>query len=312
MGTFYLAFTVVFPLFVLMALGYFLRYIKLFDDAFLKRLNALNFKVFLPLVLFLSVYNSDFQKDFSWKLVSLGIFFLVLSFVVLMLVVPKFEPDNMRRGVMVQGIFRSNYILFGLPVAKTLCGTEGMSVTVMLISFAVPMLNILSVVALETYGSQRSSFKRILKGLANNPLIVAAFIGMVVVILGIRLPVVLADVITDVSGIATPLALIILGGSFYFSSIKRILRPLSIAVLGRLVIIPALIMPIFIAMGFRGPELVSVFCLFASPTAVSSYTMAQSMDCDAELAGQIVVMSSLCSLFTIFWWVSALTHFALI
>ncbi len=43
--------------------------------------------------------------------------------------------------------------------------------------------------------------------------------------------------------------------------------------------------------GYRGVELTTLMIIFAAPTAISSFTMAQQMDSDSELAGQIVVFT---------------------
>ena len=47
----------------------------------------------------------------------------------------------------------------------------------------------------------------------------------------------------------------------------------------------------------------SLLGVFASPTAVNSFTMAQQMGGDAELAGDIVVVTSAVSMLTMFLWV---------
>ena len=58
-------------------------------------------------------------------------------------------------------------------------------------------------------------------------------------------------------------------------------------------LIPALVLAAAVLLGFRGPELRAIFILFCAPTAVSSYIMARSMNSDAELAGQIVLVTTL-------------------
>lgn len=52
----------------MMALGYFLRAVGIFNQLFLKQENTLCFKVFLPLVLFINVYKSNFFGRFLQNL----------------------------------------------------------------------------------------------------------------------------------------------------------------------------------------------------------------------------------------------------
>ncbi|MEG2356524.1 MAG: AEC family transporter [Clostridia bacterium] len=312
MNSFSLAFSVVCPLFLMMALGYFLRLIKLFNEAFLRQLNKLCFSVFLPAILFINVYDSDFSSSFQPRLVVFAIACVLAMFAVLMLLVPRFEKSNLRRGVMVQGIFRSNYILFGLPMAASLFGASETGTTAVLIAFVIPLFNLLSVIALEIFHVGKVNIKRILMGVVTNPLILGAMAAFVFLLTGLRLPRVVEQTVRDISKIATPLALIILGGSFTFSRLKPNLKHIVAAVSGRLILIPLCFVSLSVALGFRGVALGALLAMFASPTAVSSFTMAQQLHADDELAGQIVVVGSLCSVVTIFLWVSLLSSLGLL
>ncbi|EQI40054.1 membrane transport family protein [Clostridioides difficile Y231] len=123
---------------------------------------------------------------------------------------------------------------------------------------------------------------------------------MTMLILNINIPTFLHKTIGDISKIATPLSLIILGGSFSFSAIKGHIKPIILGVCGKLILVPAIFLPISIFLGFRNVELASLMIMLSAPTAVSSFTMAQQMDSDSELAGQIVVFTSGFSILTVF------------
>ena len=121
-----LAINVVLPLFFTMAIGYFLRQIHMVDEPLLKKLNSLVFKVFLPILLFTNIYQSDLESMFDLKTILTAVIAVIATFVVLCLVVPLIEKDGPRRGVMVQGIFRSNYILFEMCIRDSSQGAGGM------------------------------------------------------------------------------------------------------------------------------------------------------------------------------------------
>ncbi|MEG1982039.1 MAG: AEC family transporter [Clostridia bacterium] len=312
MNNFYLAFSVVCPLFLMMTLGYFLRKIGLFTDDFLRKLNKLCFSVFLPTILFINVYDSDFSISFKPRLVIFAILSILIIFTLLMVIIPRLEKSNIRRGVMIQGIFRSNYILFGLPIAISLFGAENVGTTAVLIAFVIPLFNLLSVIALEIFKGGKPNIKRILKGIITNPLIIGAMIAFAFILTGIKLPTILDQTVRDISKIATPLALIILGGSFTFSRLLPNIKQIIITVCGRLVVVPLCFILVAIAFGFRGVELGALVAMFASPTAVSSFTMAQTMKADDELAGQIVVITSIFSILTIFLWITILSSFSVL
>ena len=111
---------------------------------------------------------------------------------------------------------------------------------------------------------------------------------------------------------ATPLGLILLGASLNFSNFKNSLRNLSISVICRLVINPAILIALAIALGFRGVELCAVLVVFAVPVSVNSYTLAMQLDGDYHLAGSIVLISTALSCFTLCGWVWLLKSFSLL
>ena len=301
-----ISFHVVLPLFICIALGYFLRRINMYDEATLKKLNKLCFKVFLPIYLFNNVYTTDLADAFNAKLLVFAVAAILVLFAVLMAVIPRLEKEDARRGVIIQGIFRSNFALFGLPVAISLCGEAKAGPTSLLVGIIVPVFNVLAVVTLETFRGGKPSIKKIAKGIAANPLIIASVLGILCNLAGLHLPAALEKSATDLGRVATPLSLVALGGDFKFGKVKGYLRQLSIAVAGKLVISPLIMIIAGILLGFRNEMLVPILIMFGAPTAVSSYPMAQQMDGDGELAGQIVVFTSGLAILTIFVWIFVL------
>lgn len=300
---------VVLPLFFSIALGYILKRFGMYDGATLKTLNKLVFKVFLPVYLFYSIYSADLSVAFNPKVMIFSVVGIFAWFLLLMLLVPLFEKNNAKRGVMVQAMFRSNFVLFGLPVAISLCGEDKIGITSLLMGVVVPIYNVLAVVTLEVFRGGKPSVRKILKGIATNPLIIASLLGVGFYLLKIELPYAVEKTVVDFGKIATPLALMALGGEFRFSKVKGDLRQLMVSVAGKLIICPLFMVTAGILLGFRNEILVPILLMSGAPTAVSSYTMAQQMGGDGELAGEIVVFTTGISILTIFIWVFVLKQF---
>lgn len=108
---------VVLPLFLMMALGYVLKALHFYDDTLLSKMNNLVFKVFLPILLFTDLYATDLEQVFNPRLILyaalsvLAAFFLSVAFACIA------EKNNRIRSALIQGIFRSNFIIFGVPIA---------------------------------------------------------------------------------------------------------------------------------------------------------------------------------------------------
>ena len=307
-----LSFNVVLPLFLCMLLGYFLRRIHMVDTPSLNTMNKLCFKVFLPIYLFNNIATTNLSAAFNLKLLITAVCVLLCQFFLLMLLIPRIEKENPRRGVLIQAIFRSNFALFGLPVALSLCGTENIGPTSLLVGFTVPVFNILAVVSLESFRGGKPSVKKMLKGIATNPLIIASLIGIAFNLLDITLPSAVQKSVNDLGGVATPLSLVALGGSFAVSKVKEYRKQLSIGVLGRLVFCPLIMVSIGILVGLRNENLIPLLIMSGAPTAVSSFPMAQQMDGDGDLAAGLVVFTSAFAIVSMFVWIFVLKQVGVI
>ena len=139
-----------------------------------------------------------------------------------------------------------------------------------------------------------------------NPLIIASVLGVGMYLLKIELPYTIEKTVVDIGKVATPLALIALGGGFAFHKVKGDIKQLMVSVVGKLVISPLFMVTAAVLLGFRNEVLVPILLMSGAPTAVSSYTMAEQMGGDGELAGEIVVFTTGISIATIFVWVFVL------
>lgn len=294
---------VISPVFIMMALGYFLKRIKMIDSHSLDVMNNISFKLLFPLLLFDSIYKTDIKGAFSPKLILFALGTVMLIFVFLCIVIPLIEKDNKKRGVLIQGIFRSNFVIFGLPISIALCGEGNIGPTSVLIAIIVPIYNAFSIVALEMFRGEKINVKKIILGVLKNPFVISAAVGVLCLLINLRLPSAIDKTISDIAKISTPLALILLGASFNFSSVKGNMKQILIGVIGKLVVMPLIFIPIYVLAGFRGVELAALVVMIGAPTAVSTYTMATKMDGDDVLAGQLVVFDSIGSVATMFLWV---------
>ena len=307
-----LSFNVVLPIFLCILLGYFLRRIRMVDTPSLNVMNKLCFKVFLPIYLFNNIATTNLAAAFSGKLLATAYLGVTAQFILLMLLIPRLEKENSRRGVLIQAMFRSNFALFGLPLALSLCGTEKVGPTSILVGFTVPLFNILAVVSLESFRGGKPSIKKMAKGIATNPLIIASLLGIAFNLLDFTLPGAVQKSVNDLGGVATPLSLVALGGSFTVSKVKEYKKQLTIGVLGRLVFSPLIMVSAGILLGFRNELLIPLLIMSGAPTAVSSFPMAQQMDGDGELAAGLVVFTSALAILSMFLWIFVLKQIGMI
>ncbi|HKM00540.1 MAG TPA: AEC family transporter [Sedimentibacter sp.] len=291
---------VVLPLVLLMFLGTFLRKIKIFDKDFLKKTNKFAFKVLLPVLLFNNIYNSKISEEINLKFIIFAVSIVLVTIGIMFIVVPKLEKDNRNRGVIIQGLYRSNFILFGVPLCINIFGDEGAGVVTTLIAIIIPLYNFLAVVILDVFTEEKINYKKTALSILKNPLIIGSLLGIAASTLQINLPSSIEKTISDIAKAATPIALMALGGEIEINNMWKNLKYLVWVTLGKLFIIPAIVILVSVAFGYKGVELCALFCMVAPSASVSSYTMAQQCDCNHELAGQIVFFSTIVSPFSIF------------
>ena len=297
-----LSFNVIAPLFFLMVIGYVLVHgTKLADKELCSKANALVFKVFLPCMLFKNIYQSDIKTQMQGELCLFAAGSLLVLFLLLCLIVPRIVKQENQQGVVIQGIFRSNYVIFGVAVVESMYGAENTVTAAILSAILVPMYNLLAVIALSVFGEKREhDWKKVIGNIVKNPLILASVLGILFSCAGIRLPQAVETTVSDLAKLATPIAFLILGGDFDFSKVKGNLKTAGWVIFVKMVALPGVMIPVIISMGYRNAELLSALLAYQTPVAVSSYIMAQQAGADEQLAGQLVVFSSAASVVTLF------------
>lgn len=303
LNNFIVSLEAVLPMFILMVIGYFIKEKKLLLPAELKKLNHVIFVVFFPVLMFHNLYGADIKDAFDPKLIAFGVTAVMVVYFASMTVTFAVEKNPKSRGAMIQGLYRSNFVIMGIPIAVNMFGQGNLGVTAMMVAVIVPLYNIMAVITLEVFRGSRPNPVNVVKKVASNPLILGAAAGIATVLLDIQLPSMLEKLADDMSAVATPMALVVLGASIDFSAVKKSSRNLMIVVVGRLVVIPAFGLCAASLLGFRGIAFVTLIAMFAAPTAVSSFTMAESMDSDGQLAGSIVIFTTAFACFTMFLWI---------
>lgn len=292
---------IVLPVFTVIALGWGLRRVKLIDAQFLHQTNRLVYYVCLPLLLFYKIGTADFSANFNGRLVAASIAAVALTFVGSYLYTALRHYPAAARGVFSQGAFRGNIAYIGLAITLNAYGETGLTRAGILMGFLVPFLNFFAIFALllphRGDGEQRDRMFW-LRQIALNPLILASFLGIVWSFFALPVPLLLDRSLKIATGMALPLALLAIGGSF---SVERLRGDLGKAVLAagaKLIWMPLLAALLLIGLGVRGMDLGIGVLIAGTPAATANYIMAHQLKGDAELAGTIVMLSTLLSAVT--------------
>lgn len=306
--------SVVLPVFLLVIIGVILKQLKIVDDIFIKSTSHFVFYVSLPVFIFIKLHDVEINQTFDEKMILIIISGILLTFFIGLLFAKysKLKPQN--EGVFVQGAFRSNYAIVSLAIIIRMYGTEVAAKAAFLLLFALPLYNFLAVIALTIpyIKSKKLNLNKMLFEIIKNPLLIAVSVAIVYSLFNIGLHSTLKITGNYLAETALPIALIGIGGSLNITSLKEA----SGAALGssfiKIILSPVIVIIISYYLGIRGTDLGIIFIVFASPTAIASFVMAAGMKGNIKLAGNIIIISTLGSIFTIILGLFILTYFGLI
>ena len=312
----------VMPIVLVIATGYFLKSIHLFDEKFFPLLNKLCFRCCLPSLLFFNVYNVENLSEVAhyWKICIFAIVSILVFFILAVLVIRISVSDDRQKGVMIQAAYRSNYAIIGISLAMSISSGDSRPVALasILSSVSIPLFNVLAIIALSLFVSENGkkvSVISIIRKIFTNPLILGVLTGIVFLVIrhfipedenGTKIFTIkqnLPFVYKTVSMLAvsaSPIALIALGGNFKFSAVSRLKYKIIAGVLARTVLCPLVCLTAAYKIGFSSLEFPALIALYGTPLAVSTVPMTAEMGSDSELAGQLVVWTTLASAFTLF------------
>lgn len=307
MENFIFSLNVTIPIFLVMVLGWGLRQTGMLNDNFVTSTNKFNFNVTLPVLLFRDISSVDIRAVFDLKYV---LFCAIASSVCFWMIwggTKLFIKDKSMTGAFVQASFRSSAAVMGLAFIQNLYGQSAMGP--LMIIGAVPLYNIYSVIVLTFEGETeekagtsvkiREAFLNILR----NPIIISIFLGLLVSLFQINFPEMVDKTVANIAQMATPLALVSLGAGYEGRKALAKIKPSFAAAFIKLIVQPALFVPVAAAMGFAGEKMIGILIMLASPTTPSCYIMAKNMRNDGTLTASIVVMTTLLASFTLTGWI---------
>lgn len=311
LDNFMIGFNAVMPMLIYLIMGQFFAQAGMIKQSSFQDFNKALFKVLLPINLFTNIYKSDFKQTFNGYALGYILVIALIIYAILAIIVPRIASERNQYGVILQGSVRANAILFGLPLGTSLLGEENMGMVTITLAIIVPFWNIMSVIAFSLYSDSKVSLKQMGKNIITNPMVVATIIGVVVVLLNITFPEFLETSLTNVNRMVSPLALMVLGGTFSFDKLQEVGKALYFTVFNKLIILPLIGITLGAVLGFRDDAIISILIAFAGPTAVSSYAQAVAAGGDGDLANQTVVFSTIFSMITLVFWIALMKSFGL-
>lgn len=282
-------------------LGFLLKKIGIINENFVAITSKFVFNVSLPAFIFMKISALDLTAALDIEQIIFIYAGTLLVYLVIWIISSLFIKDGRDLSVFVQGAYRSNFAIVGLAIIANLFGDEGLGKASLILAFLLPVYNVLAVVILTVpmRKIRKLNLRSTVYEVMFNPLIVAVIISLPFSYFKLELPSMLFTTGNFLSDVALPLALIGIGGSLNIENIKRASTLAFSSSIIKLIVVPVVLTLFAYLFGYRSMDLGIMFILFACPTAIVSFIMAEAMGCNSKLAGNIVVISTIGSVITI-------------
>lgn len=304
------------PIFFMMVIGYYLRKIGWLKTEAVDVINKLVFKLFLPALLITDLVKQDFEAIWDGEFVLFCLIATLLS-ILIATGLALFNPVKEDRGEMIQAAYRSAAATLGIAYMTNIYDNAAM-VSLMIIG-SVPIYNVVAVLVLTLTSPENAAIESKSKLIRNsicntakNPIIFGIVVGLLWSVCKLPQPPVLMRTITYLGNVASPMALIGLGASFYFTDVKEKFGPVCTVVFCKLFLLCCIFLPVAIRLGFRDDKLVAALIMLGSATTSSSFIMARNMGHHGAISSCAVMLTTLLSSFTLTFWLFVLKNFGLI
>ena len=284
-------------LFTLMLVGIILKKKGLIDDKTKKTLSDLLINFILPCNIIHSFLEKIEMTASFWKncIYAFIISLIVQIFATYISKLLFIKYPKEKKSVMSYGIICSNSSFVGLPVAEALYGGIGVlytSIAQIPLRFTMWTAGL----ALFTNVSKKDAFKKLIV----HPCIVSIFIGFLLMILPIELPVFLNNSITSVSKCTIPMSMIVIGSILADADIKSLFsKPILYYTFLRLIAFPLLALGVLSLFNVDKLVVSIIVLMCGLPAGSTTSILAEKYDCDSLFASQIVFVSTLFSMVTI-------------
>ena len=300
-------FTTIIPIFVIILLGWISRKKGFIHADFIGPANSLVFYIAIPAMIFSAISRATLTAHFNVGILLITLATAMVACILAWVFGRVCRLKQGQLGSYVQISFHGNLGYIGLAVVFYYLGEDGFVKASILTGFLMIVQNLMSVLSLTFNASQPDSARHgrtIVRNLAGNPVVLSAMAGIVCSFLKVPIPLIVQRSLDILSGLALPMALLIIGASISFQEARHRIKWVLSSSTIKLFLMPGLGYLAFRSLGFPPGEYLPGLILLASPSATISYVMAKEMKGDPDLAVIAISMSTLLSALTYTFWLN--------
>lgn len=274
------------PVVLLILLGIALKQRRFLAEAFWPQAERLGYFVLLPALFFHGLATATLDQLPVFELVATLIVATLLVAGLVVALRPLLRVDGPAFTSIFQGSVRfNNYV--GVTLAAGLFGAKGIALAAICNAAIVPTVNILCVLVFARHGTARLNARGIARQLATNPLVLACLGGILLQLLGLRLPAGVEPALRALGAASLPLGLLCVGAALEFGTMRQWVGPVVSSSALKFLAMPVATLALAVPFGLTGPALTTALLFQVLPTASSAYIMARQLGGDAPLMAGI-------------------------
>ncbi|MDP2699467.1 AEC family transporter [Thalassospira sp.] len=288
----------IFPIFAAILVGAALKRFLITGNDIWAGIDRLTYYLLLPALLMVEIYRADFSTGNAGRAVAVTLGATLFLSAVLLILRPWITRNTPLFTSIFQGAVRYNsYVL--LAVADALYGSEGLALAIVFIAVMVIATNMLGVVVLNALSGGQRNIRRVLIGLAKNPIILAAGAGAILNITNIHVPVPVENTAALFKTAALPLSLLSVGAGLRFVMDRQAMGAIALSTTLKLAILPAITLVALQFAGISGMVLAMGVLYAGMPCAGNAYILARQLNGDPDAMASIITLETLLSAFSI-------------
>ena len=293
------------PIFVVIAVGFFLRKSSFLKEGTVKSLNRLTYDVGLSTLVFYSIVQNRLSDIFELNILKVSYSTFAVFFVIVFLSIYFTRLRPKLKGALIVSSYRSNMAFVGFPILLYAYGTLATAKASIVIALLLPLNVISTVITFRIFDREdgKNGFRSVIIDIIKDPVIIAVVLGIIFSYFGVKMPGPVDKVLDILSSMAVPLALLSIGASFKFYNLKNNLKLIVIPVISKLILIPlvAFFFAVFVfKVGALNRDVLVI--LFGMPLAVATYIQGEKYGSDKEFIASALIVTTLVSLVTISAW----------
>ncbi|HJV00466.1 MAG TPA: AEC family transporter [Burkholderiaceae bacterium] len=284
------------PLFLLIVAGYGMKTYGFPGEQFWPGAERFNYFILFPALLLSSLSTAPLRDPALPRLLAAVVLAVTICVAGLLIARKIRRWPASRFGVLLQGILRFNTYL-GLAAIGALHGKPGLQFASVIIAVFVPIVNVLSVLALSA--DRHTKPGALLRSIARNPLILSCLAGALLNLAGIELRWGADRLLALLATTSLPLGLLSVGAALRLDELRGQTGALIINSLTRLLIVPAVAWACARWLALSAIETAALVLFFALPTAPTSYVLTRQLGGDSHLMAGLITLQTLLSAATL-------------